>query len=376
MDTLADASIAQLFTVGFHGTTPSRELEELLRRGVGGVILFARNIEGPAQVLELTRSIKRLAKRPVFVAVDQEGGRVRRLRTGFTDLPPMRALGVGGDAVLAREVGRLLGRELGAVGLDVDFAPVIDVDTNPQNPVIGDRALSSDPQVVAELGAALVQGLQSEGVAACAKHFPGHGDTEQDSHVTLPRLVHGVERLERVELVPFQRVIAAEVASIMTAHVVLDALDAEFPATLSPVVLGQWLRQRLGFDGVVFSDDLEMAAIAARFEPGEAAVRALGAGVDNLLVCHSAGAAHAMIDSIAAAVRDGALSKTRVREAGRRVALLSQRFAAPPRVSDDLSVLGCDEHRKLADRLRRSASGSAGLASALDPTEYARRGEA
>lgn len=384
MESLTDAAFARLFTVGFHGTTPSRELDELLKRGVGGVILFTRNVEEPKQVLELTRSIKQRALGPVFVAVDQEGGRVRRLRSGFTELPAMRSLGLTGDPSLAREVGKLLGRELSAVGIDVNFAPVVDVDTNPQNPVIGDRALSSEADVVGELGAALIEGLQSAGVAACAKHFPGHGDTEQDSHTTLPRLRHGLERLEGVELVPFARVVAAGVASIMTAHVVLEALDAEYPATLSEVVLTRLLRQRLGFEGVVFSDDLEMAAITGRFEAGAAAVGALQAGVDNLLVCHSAHVAHAMIDAVGAAIRDGRLSEVRVREAGRRVAALSQRFAAPPCVSSQLSLLGCEAHRRIAERVRQAGSKSgsghpsapAALESASDPTEYDPRGQA
>lgn len=374
MDSLTDAAIARLFTVGFHGTTPSRELTELLERGVGGVILFARNVEAPAQVLELTRCIKRLAGRPVFVAIDQEGGRVRRLRAGFTDLPPMRTLGLTADSALAFEVGRLVGRELAAVGIDVNFAPVVDVDTNPDNPVIGDRALSSDVRVVAELAPALVRGLQREGVAACAKHFPGHGDTEQDSHATLPRLVHGLERLERVELVPFERVVAARVASIMTAHVVMEALDTEYPATLSEVVLGRLLRRRLGFDGVVFSDDLEMAAIAGRFAPGEAAVRAIRAGVDSLLVCHSASVAHAMIDAIRSSLHDGSLPAACVSEAGRRLAALSEQFAAPARVSSDLSVLNCPEHRQLAERVRHHTSGA--LDFGIDPTQYKGREEA
>ncbi len=374
MDSLTDAAIARLFTVGFHGTSPSRELEALLDRGVGGVILFARNVDTPEQVLDLTRSIKRRAGRPVFVGVDQEGGRVRRLRSGFTDVPAMRSLGLTGDAALARGVGQLLGRELRAVGIDVNFAPVVDVDTNPNNPVIGDRSLNSEAGVVAELGAALVEGLQGAGVAACAKHFPGHGDTEQDSHATLPRLAHGLERIERVELVPFARVVDAGVASIMTAHVLIDALDAEHPATLSQAVLSDLLRRRSRFDGVVFSDDLEMAAIAGRCEPGVAAVRALQAGVDNLLVCHSSIVAHAMIDAVAGAVRDGTLPEARVREAARRGAALSQRFAAPPQVSSDLSILACEEHRRLVERIRRGTQGASELAA--DPTDYARRGDA
>jgi beta-N-acetylhexosaminidase len=381
MDPTSDAAIARLFTVGFAGTTPSPELEELLKRGVGGVILFRRNIEAPEQVLELTRSIKRLAARPLFVGIDQEGGRVRRLRAGFTDIPPMRALGLTGDSALALEVGRLLGRELSAVGIDLNFAPVVDVDTNPDNPVIGDRAFGSDAALVAELGRALVRGLESEGVAACAKHFPGHGDTHQDSHATLPRLAHALERLERVELVPFRAVAEAGVASMMTAHVVLEALDAQYPATLSELVLARLLRDSIGFDGVVFSDDMEMQAIAGRFDWATAAVRALGAGVDSLLVCHSAEVVHTMIDAVSQGLSDGTVRPARVAQALGRVEALTRGFAAPPRVSSDLSVLDCREHRRIADRLRMALLGEP---LGIDPTEAVetlpaappRRGEA
>ncbi|HET8732938.1 MAG TPA: beta-N-acetylhexosaminidase, partial [Anaeromyxobacteraceae bacterium] len=239
MPSRLDAECAGLLCVGFDGTTPSPEVLELVRRGVGGVILFARNVESAEQVAELTASLKRAAGRPLLVSVDQEGGRVARLRArhGFTELPPMRALGETGDEGLAFEVGALLGSELRAVGIDQDYAPVVDVDTNPANPVIGDRSLSRDPERVGRLGAALARGLQSAGVAACAKHFPGHGDTSQDSHVALPRLAHSLERLEAVELPPFRALARAGVASVMTAHVVFEALDPKRPATLSPSVM-------------------------------------------------------------------------------------------------------------------------------------------
>jgi len=192
-----DRDVAALLCVGFQGTTPSPEVLELIRRGVGGVILFSRNVESAEQVAELTAALKRAAGRPLLVSIDQEGGRVARLRApqGFTELPPMRALGATGDEALAFEAGALLGRELRAVGVDQDYAPVVDVDTNPLNPVIGDRSLGRDPALVGRLGAALARGLQSAGVAACAKHFPGHGDTSQDSHVDLPRLPHALPRL-------------------------------------------------------------------------------------------------------------------------------------------------------------------------------------
>ena len=180
-----DREVASLLCVGFTGTEPSPEVLELIARGVGGVILFSRNVRDAEQVAALSAALKRAAGRPLLISVDQEGGRVARLRApqGFTELPPMRALGATGDEHLAFAVGALLGRELRAVGIDQDYAPVVDVDTNPRNPVIGDRSLGRDPAAVGRLGAAVARGLQSAGVAACAKHFPGHGDTSQDSHL-------------------------------------------------------------------------------------------------------------------------------------------------------------------------------------------------
>src|SRR5512146_1069601 len=201
-----DEEVAGLFAVGFQGTAPTAEVLELVRRGVYGVVLFASNVESAEQVAELVAALKRTAGRRLLVSIDQEGGRVARLRSphGFTELPPMRALGATADQHLAYQIGALLGRELRAVGIDQDYAPVVDVDTNPANPVIGDRSFSRDPDEVARMAAALARGLQDSGVAACAKHFPGHGDTSQDSHTALPHLPHALDRLKEVELVPFR----------------------------------------------------------------------------------------------------------------------------------------------------------------------------
>jgi beta-N-acetylhexosaminidase len=307
--------------------------------------------------------LKRAAGRPLLVSIDQEGGRVARLRApqGFTELPPMRALGRTGDAALAFEVGALLGRELRAVGIDQDYAPVVDVDTNPANPVIGDRSFSRDPREVARLGIALARGLQSAGVAACAKHFPGHGDTSQDSHRDLPRLAHGLERLREVELVPFRALAAAGVASVMTAHVVFEALDPVRPATLSPPVL-RLLRDECAYDGCVVSDDLEMRAVAEHFALEGAVPAALLAGVDAFLVCHRADVQHAAIDVLRAAVEEGGAWAERLATARRRVGALLRWAGPPPDPREVRARLRRDEHLRLAARIPALASGR-------DPTE-------
>jgi beta-N-acetylhexosaminidase len=353
-----DQDVAGLFAVGFHGTSPSVEVLELVRRGVYGVVLFGRNVESAAQVATLVAELKRAAGRPLLVSIDQEGGRVARLRApqGFTELPPMRALGATGDERLAFEVGALLGRELRAVGIDQDYAPVVDVDTNPANPVIGDRSLSRDAREVARMGAALAMGLQSAGVAACAKHFPGHGDTSQDSHKSLPRLPHALERLRQVELVPFRALAAAGVASVMTAHVVFEALDARLPATLAPGVL-QLLREGCGYDGCVISDDIEMRAVAEHFPLEETVPAALGAGVDALLVCHQASVQHRAIDLARAAVEDGRVTRQRLAEARRRVAALLAWAGPPPDPRAAAPLLRTEAHLALAARVPRLATG-------------------
>jgi len=335
----------QLLFAGFPGTTLPEDLAALIAAGrVGGVVLFARNVASPAQLRALVAELHARAPEgaPLTVAIDQEGGRVQRLRAPWTQWPPMRRLGELGSPSDTAALATALGRELADLRIDLDFAPVVDVDTNPANPVIGDRSFSRDPEAVARHAVAFTRALQQQGVAACAKHFPGHGDTTVDSHHDLPRVDHTRERLERVELVPFRAVAAAGVASMMTAHVLLPSLDAHRPATLSPAVLAL-LRHELGYDGLVFSDDLEMRAIADRFAPGDVAQAALAAGVDALLVCSRADLRDAVLAALEAAPDP-------LVEAGlRRLRAFKQRYAggrsagggAPPYAS----------HQQLASRL-------------------------
>jgi len=360
---------SSLLTIGFEGTTDvPAEAAELISCGVSGAILFRRNVESPRQVASLCAALKRTAGRSFLLCVDQEGGRVARLRGApFTALPPMRTVGTCGNPKLAFEVGRLLGREVRAGGFDVDFAPVLDVDTNPANPVIGDRALSREAEEVSRLGIALAQGLESEGVASCGKHFPGHGDTSQDSHLTLPRLPHAMGRLREIELAPFRAYAQAGLGAIMTAHVVFEALEPDVPATFSRKAQTELLRGEVGFDGVVISDDLEMKAIADRYSMEEAAVQAVAAGVDLLLVCHRADRQHACIEGLVKEAEKSPAFRKRVFEASGRVERWKRRFAAPPAGPEALSLLDGGEHRALVQRV---LAATGGLTSSLrDPTE-------
>jgi beta-N-acetylhexosaminidase len=355
---------SSLFVVGFPGPRPDRDVEALIDGGIAGAILFKRNLESPEQILALNRSLKARAGRPFLCAVDQEGGRVARLRGApFTALPPMRELARGGVA-LAEAAGAVLAREVRAVGFDWDFAPVLDVDTNPDNPVIGDRSFSRESAKVAELGVALARAMEAEGVASCGKHFPGHGDTHQDSHKDLPHLPHALSRLREVELPPFAAYARANLASIMTAHVVFDALDPDAPATMSSKVLHRLLREELGFAGLVVSDDMEMKAVADHFDLPQACVNGVLAGVDLFLVCHHAEVQRACIAKVAEAVERGQLPRARFDEARERVRVLAMRFALGPEAGG-LEVLQDKNHLAQAQAVLHG--GEAGV----DPTERA-----
>jgi beta-N-acetylhexosaminidase len=314
----------KLLIVGFEGSPAP--VEAALKAGTaGGVILFSRNIESAAQTRALTGRLAAAGGPAIPIGVDQEGGRVARLdRAGLPAGAPARALGATGDPAAAFRWGRDTGGALKGLGFTLDFAPVLDVDTNPANPVIGDRAYGTTPEVVTAFGREAARGLAAAGITACGKHFPGHGDTALDSHKALPRVDHPAARLEAVELAPFAA-LAGELPAIMTAHVIYPAWDGARPATLSPAILTGILKGRLGFAGAVISDDLEMAAVADRHGPGEAAVLAVAAGADVLLVCRTRSmweAAHAGL--VREAERSPAF-RARLEDAARRAGAL-----APP----------------------------------------------
>ncbi|SRR5579883_507465 len=353
-----EQQIGQLFMAGFNGPAAPPEIIDLIQRyQIGGVILFSRNIRDAQQVAALTGQLQELARAaghpaPLLISVDQENGMVRRLRDGATAFPGNMALGAIGSEQMAADVAQATGEELKAVGINMNLAPVADVNNNPINPVIGARSFGEDPRQVARLTAAAVRGYRAAGMIATLKHFPGHGDTATDSHLALPVIPYGLERLEAIELVPFKSGIAAGADAVMTAHIYLPALisDELLPATVSPDILRGLLREQLGFDGIVITDCLEMDAIAAGIGIEQGAVRALKAGADLVLISHRYARQRAGMEAALAAARAGILSTAEIAQAAERVLRLKQRFlswddalAATPRQVDRAS------HQQLAD---------------------------
>ena len=329
-----EEQIGQVLMVGFWGDTPSQEVIDLISRyHVGNVLLFSRNVREAGQILELTASLQAIAKEagqryPLFIAIDQENGIVQRLGEAATIFPGNMALGAIGSNEIAFKVALATGRELQALGINMNLAPVVDVNNNAANPVIGVRSFGEDAQQVARLGAAMVRGYAAAGILSCLKHFPGHGDTAVDSHLALPLIPYDLERLEALELVPFRGGIEAGAECVMIAHVSFPALTSQdmLPATLSPAIVQGLLREKLGFSGVILSDCMEMRAISDTFGTERAAVTALQAGIDLVLVSHTYTRQRGSIEAILAAVETHELSPQAIQQAAERVLRLKARY--------------------------------------------------
>lgn len=313
---------------GFKGKSVSIELKDLIKKGIAGVVLFTRNYESPEQIHNLCHEIQSLSKTPLFIFVDQEGGRVLRLKEPFTPFPSMRDLGLRDSELLAYSFGKAIGEELSHVGINAIFSPVLDVNTNPMNLAIGDRSMGKEPHKVARLGRAIIRGLRSAGLLSTGKHFPGHGDTLTDSHHEMPVINHSIERLKNLELIPFIEAIREGVNLIMTAHILYTSIDNVFPATLSRIIIRNLLREELGFRGLVITDDMEMGAIVSNYSIEEAAVLALKAGCDLVLICHDYKKQLMAIEGIEKAIKEGRIDRIELEASHRKIETV--RRSLPP----------------------------------------------
>ena len=352
----------QMLVVGLEGKALlAREERQLAAAERGGVVLFRRNIDSPLRcVAELNAAVAKAAPSdlPPLVAVDQEGGRVMRLGPPALQLPPMRKLGDLDDEDLVRRVAEAQARELAALGFTMSFAPVADIHTRDDNPIIGDRAFATTPERVARFAGAFAEGLARGGVLTCAKHFPGHGDTTVDSHLALPRVERELPLLSRIELASFAALAKnPAVDSMMTAHVVYPALDAEQPATLSRAICTDLLRGSLGFKGVLFSDDLEMKALT--MPTGEAAVRAVLAGCEVLLVCSRADLADAAHEALVREAEKSPAFRARCEEASARGLAMRRRVPPSPLTTEaDLMAVFASSGSVAAELTRRLGEAS------------------
>jgi beta-N-acetylhexosaminidase len=350
----------QLFSVGFDGlSAPAELLERIARSEVGGVMLFRPNIESPAQVAALVSGLRKASPddAQLVLSIDQEGGRVQRLRAPLTVWPDMASVAAAGDIARTRAVGSALGNELAALGIGWNFAPVLDVHTNPANPVIGNRAFGTRPEQVVEHALAFWRGLHEAKVSGCGKHFPGHGDTHADSHLELPKVAHGDDRLRAIELAPFAAAIFSGIESLMTAHVLYPAWDAKLPATLSRRISHDILRGELGFAGMLVSDDLGMAAVADHFPVETLVVESLLAGVDHFLVREPLERQVRAFEALVVAGETRLEVRRRIEESAARVAHFKGGLCVPmPAPAEALSaLLGKQESLALAASFVRVA---------------------
>ena len=354
-------TIGQLLMVGFQGTELSSEFIDWLQEyRPSGVILFSRNLVDPEQVARLTNSLQEHAPNPpLLIAIDQEGGRVSRLPQGFTIFPSAVSVAACQSPDVAYGVAEITAKELRAVGINMNMAPVLDVNSNPANPIIGIRAYGNCPEQVCTFAMATMEGLRDNGVIPCGKHFPGHGDTTTDSHKVLPVVNADRARLDAIELAPFRHAIGHGLPTIMTAHVHYPALDADAPATLSRPILTDLLRNELGFQGVTLTDDMEMRAILDHGSIGEASARSLQAGADMVLICHQQDRQTEAVLAIEQALDRGELSMDDLTASADRIHALKKTHLSsfqPVDPSQVSQTVGIPPHKSFLGKIHRVAA--------------------
>lgn len=354
--------IGQHLIIGISGQSlTSEEKKFIVENNIGGVVLFARNVSEPKQVHALCREIQSLRhqmadKAPLFIGIDMEGGRVARLKSPFTVWPPLRTLGDLDNSTVSFHFSNKMGLELNAVGINLDFAPCVDIFSNPKNTVIGDRSISQDPELVAKHASALVRGYIKSNIISCAKHFPGHGNTLIDSHEDLPVEEMDLQRLEDHELVPFKRSFKARVDLVMSAHILFKNIDPQWPVTLSEIFLKQILREKCRFRGLIITDDLDMKAMAKHYDRKLIPVRALQAGADLLLYCNEPDSPPRALEAIAEALAKGDLKKEDLEASSKHILELKAEkipHPDPMPLDEALKIIGNPEHQRIAQSLAK-----------------------
>lgn len=322
--------IGQMVMVGLEGYAVDANARSLINEyKVGGVVLFGYNVQSSGQLLSLINYLKitnSKAKAPLFMAVDEEGGRVSRMPKNIRDIPSSGAIGSVNNSELSFQVGRVIAEEIKAFGFNLDFAPVLDINSNPNNPVIGDRAFGSNAEVVSKLGVKTMKGLQASGIISVVKHFPGHGDTSVDSHLGLPYVDHDLNRLRGFELVPFNAAIKNNADAVMIAHILLGRVDPQNPASMSKTIITDILRNQMKFNGVVFTDDMTMGAIVKNYDISTAAVKAVNAGADIILVCRGYKDETAVLKALENAAAGGTIPSRRIDESVYRILKLKGQY--------------------------------------------------
>ncbi len=334
-----DEKIGQMFIVGFDGTELSDPIAQLIKQyKIGGIILFSRNYSNLSQLIKLINDLQSCSLRyqdmPLFISVDQEGGRVSRFGEPFTQFPPCANLGALNQEKQTKSYASTLAKELKICGINMNYAPVLDVLTNCENEVIGDRAFGSNPELVAFHGNIVIKEFLKQKLIPVGKHFPGHGGTALDSHVELPEVDAGLDHLKETETVPFQEAIHNGLEVIMTAHVMFHKVNPIFPATLSKTILTHFLKEELGFNGLIMTDDLEMGSIEKNFSEQEIPVLAVQAGADCLLVCHNHSKQTAFMEELKKAVRQENITEKRIQESFDKIAALKKKYLFPYQKAD------------------------------------------
>jgi len=350
-----EEKVGQLIVVGLEGSAMDDNARAMIEdHYVGGFILFGRNVKNAGQLLDLINSLKvtnSKNKVPIFVSVDEEGGRVSRMPKELIKLPSGREVGKTNDKDFSYEIGGVIAEELKSFGFNMNFAPVLDIDSNPQNPVIGDRAYGSSAEIVSKLGIECMKGIREGGIIPVVKHFPGHGDTSVDSHVGLPTVDSDINRLNDFELVPFIEAIENQADAVMVAHILINKIDPEHPASLSKILITDILRRELNFNGVVITDDITMGAIVKHYNIGDAAVRAVNAGSDIVLVCHGQDNGIAVLNALTKAVQSGTITEKRLDESVYRILKLKSKFRLTDNTVDSVDIEKIND--KISDILNK-----------------------